>query len=339
MTNIQGADIENHISKCTVCELPSLVIAIHSQTTEIPDCPANYISAWTGYSFIMHTDSGAAGGGQSLMSPGSCIENFRPTPFIECHGLGTCNVFTTALSYWMATIELNDMFRRPRAQTLKSGALTTRVSRCHVCWRSPMKVSPSTSPSEAETSRFSLKESDRSAMNEYQGGYMNGANGNYGGVDSSSSGRQGGSSSGTGRYNTRRGDTGTPGSFDSTSNTGVIGGQGGRRILPEDSAGNYDSRYSSSTGAQGSYGGSTGGQGGSGGQGGYSGSTGGQGGYSGSTGGQGGYSASSGSSGSFSTSTGGQGGYSGSTGGQGGYSGSSSTGGQGGYSGSTGRQE
>lgn len=69
------------------------------------------------------------------MSPGSCLEEFRPKPFIECHGSGRCNYFTTAYSYWLATIQDSEMFRKPRQQTLKAD-LTTRVSRCAVCVRS-----------------------------------------------------------------------------------------------------------------------------------------------------------------------------------------------------------
>lgn len=84
---------------------------------------------------LQHTDAGAEGSGQSLVSPGSCLENFRATPFIECHGMGRCNYFTTAYSYWLATIEDRDMFRRPRQQTLKAGSLETRISRCTVCIR------------------------------------------------------------------------------------------------------------------------------------------------------------------------------------------------------------
>lgn len=84
--------------------------------------------------FFQHTDAGAVGSGQALVSPGSCLEEFRARPFIECHGIGRCNYFTTAYSYWLATINDHEMFRKPRPQTLKAD-LTTRVSRCAVCLR------------------------------------------------------------------------------------------------------------------------------------------------------------------------------------------------------------
>lgn len=83
-----------------------------------------------------HTAAGAEGGGQSLASPGSCLEDFRATPFIECNGArGTCHYFANKLSFWLATIEESDQFVTPRKQTLKKGNLLQRVSRCQVCVR------------------------------------------------------------------------------------------------------------------------------------------------------------------------------------------------------------
>ena len=81
-----------------------------------------------------HTAAGAEGGGQSLSSPGSCLEDFRATPFIECNGArGTCHYFANKFSFWLATINDPDQFNRPRSETLKSGNLRSRVSRCQVC--------------------------------------------------------------------------------------------------------------------------------------------------------------------------------------------------------------
>ena len=49
--------------------------------------------------------AGADGGGQALSSPGSCLVDFRATPFIECNGArGTCHYFANTLSFWLATI-------------------------------------------------------------------------------------------------------------------------------------------------------------------------------------------------------------------------------------------
>lgn len=60
--------------------------------------------------FVQHTSAGAEGSGQALASPGSCLEEFRSAPFIECHGRGTCNYYANSYSFWLATIEDNEMF-------------------------------------------------------------------------------------------------------------------------------------------------------------------------------------------------------------------------------------
>ena len=85
---------------------------------------------------LQHTAAGAEGGGQSLSSPGSCLEDFRATPFIECNGArGTCHYFANKFSFWLATIEDRNQFSRPVSETLKAGSLLTRVSRCQVCMK------------------------------------------------------------------------------------------------------------------------------------------------------------------------------------------------------------
>lgn len=42
-----------HISRCAVCDLPNVVVAVHSQSAELPACPAGWASLWSGYSFLM----------------------------------------------------------------------------------------------------------------------------------------------------------------------------------------------------------------------------------------------------------------------------------------------
>jgi len=138
MENVRGADIEKYISRCVVCETPTDVMAVHSQDEEVPECPEDWSSLWMGHSFLMHTGAGTGGGGQSLKSPGSCLEEFRSSPFIECHGRGTCNYFATTFSFWLATVEDQDQFSAPVSEVLKSGNLKNRVSRCQVCSRNPI---------------------------------------------------------------------------------------------------------------------------------------------------------------------------------------------------------
>ena len=113
----------------------------------------------------MHT--AGEGGGQSLSSPGSCLEDFRASPFIgnlkkikikldysltffycncklwfvlicflictECNGArGTCHFFANKFSFWLTQIEEDAQFERPKPETLKAN-LVQRVSRCTVC--------------------------------------------------------------------------------------------------------------------------------------------------------------------------------------------------------------
>ena len=40
-------------ARCAVCEAPAMVMAVHSQTIQIPQCPSGWSSLWIGYSFVM----------------------------------------------------------------------------------------------------------------------------------------------------------------------------------------------------------------------------------------------------------------------------------------------
>ena len=53
MMPVQGGAIRPSISRCAVCESPAVVLAVHSQDSSLPDCPANWESLWIGYSFAM----------------------------------------------------------------------------------------------------------------------------------------------------------------------------------------------------------------------------------------------------------------------------------------------
>ncbi len=53
MTPIYGKDIQRFISRCTVCESETQVIAVHSQSMNIPECPNGWDGLWIGYSFFM----------------------------------------------------------------------------------------------------------------------------------------------------------------------------------------------------------------------------------------------------------------------------------------------
>ncbi|XP_053392808.1 collagen alpha-2(IV) chain-like isoform X2 [Mercenaria mercenaria] len=134
MMPVAELEIQPYISRCVVCDTPTNVIAVHSQTLEIPECPIGWTGLWIGYSFLMYTGAGSSGGGQPLSSPGSCLEEFRVNPFIECNGAkGTCHYFANKYSFWLATIGQNDQFKTPVMDNLKAGNLRSRVGRCQVC--------------------------------------------------------------------------------------------------------------------------------------------------------------------------------------------------------------
>ena len=81
-----------------------------------------------------HTAAGDEGGGQSLVSPGSCLEDFRATPFIECNGgRGTCHYYANKYSFWLTTIPEQSFQGAPSADTLKAGLIRTHINRCQVC--------------------------------------------------------------------------------------------------------------------------------------------------------------------------------------------------------------
>lgn len=114
------------VALCKTRDNPSISLTIFLVITARWQC---YI-----YISFQHTAAGAEGGGQSLASPGSCLEDFRATPFIECNGArGTCHYFANKLSFWLATIDDNRQFQIPEKQTIKAGNLRSRVSRCQVC--------------------------------------------------------------------------------------------------------------------------------------------------------------------------------------------------------------
>uniref|UniRef100_A0A3P9N4T7 Collagen IV NC1 domain-containing protein n=1 Tax=Poecilia reticulata TaxID=8081 RepID=A0A3P9N4T7_POERE len=130
----RGETIKEYISRCVVCEAPSAAVAMHDpNSSEPPSCPPNWSRLWTGYSIIMvrhFSGGGDEGGGLSLVSPGSCLSQFKAQPFVECQGArGTCHFFANIYSFWLTT------------QSGTEGALTdadqqrARVAQCSVCIR------------------------------------------------------------------------------------------------------------------------------------------------------------------------------------------------------------
>lgn len=82
----------------------------HGKEATVLSPESRYVSFLNLYLF-QQTGAGAEGSSQPLISPGSCMEMFRQVPFIECHGRGTCNYYPDSHSYWLASLNPNNMFR------------------------------------------------------------------------------------------------------------------------------------------------------------------------------------------------------------------------------------
>jgi len=41
------------VNRCTVCEAPTRVITVHSQSVQLPECPDGWDPLWRGFSFLM----------------------------------------------------------------------------------------------------------------------------------------------------------------------------------------------------------------------------------------------------------------------------------------------
>ena len=133
--------ITRHISKCTVCMSQGAVIAVHSQSTNIPECPrlpanayGQWESLWEGYSFLMHA-IGPAGNGQQLDSPGSCLQRYSRSPYIECDADGYCHYWSDYMMYWL--YPMNAQFPN---NTVKREQVMDRIGRCRVCAYRPTMV-------------------------------------------------------------------------------------------------------------------------------------------------------------------------------------------------------
>ena len=53
MMPVSENEIIPYISRCVVCDAPANIIAVHSQTTQVPRCPSDWDELWIGYSFAM----------------------------------------------------------------------------------------------------------------------------------------------------------------------------------------------------------------------------------------------------------------------------------------------
>jgi len=141
MTSID--EIEQHISRCTVCLGTQYILARHSFTDVAPECPEDFSPLWQGYSYVMVTSSGVSGGGQDLASSGSCLENFYLPTFIECLGRGACAYYINNLDYWLAQnpdMTQPGMWGMGNVYSGLDEILDQGVARCTVCARNTLDL-------------------------------------------------------------------------------------------------------------------------------------------------------------------------------------------------------
>ncbi|CAH1802950.1 unnamed protein product, partial [Owenia fusiformis] len=136
MMPVSGDEITKHISRCSVCQSPGPLLTVHSQSEDVPQCPSGWSEMWTGYSFVMHA-VGATAGGQQLASPGSCLEDFRARPYIECNSKGECHYFSDKHSFWLVTMGVEPFETKVIPDTLKNIRLRDKIGRCKVCVLNP----------------------------------------------------------------------------------------------------------------------------------------------------------------------------------------------------------
>lgn len=118
------------------------IVARHSFSTTAPSCPAGWDSLWTGFSFMGVASDDDWNGTIDMGSSGSCMEEFKPIPFIECsNGASDCDYVTGHdFALWLRTYgPPGGMSSTP---SIPSGTWSTmpdmlaRVSRCSVCGKS-----------------------------------------------------------------------------------------------------------------------------------------------------------------------------------------------------------
>ncbi|PIP91780.1 MAG: hypothetical protein COW01_05335 [Bdellovibrionales bacterium CG12_big_fil_rev_8_21_14_0_65_38_15] len=105
---------------------PLNIIAIHSQTSSPPGCPADWDLLWSGYSFFTAIGGQSSNARADLGSPGSCLETFKHQPMIECT-TSTCDYHTSNdFSYWLTNTNAN-------TGTINGSSAMGYISRCSVC--------------------------------------------------------------------------------------------------------------------------------------------------------------------------------------------------------------
>lgn len=120
-------------STAVVAEGWTNVIARHSFTATAPGCPSGWSNLWNGYSFAFGTGHQDGMFGVDPGSAGSCLEVFKPIPFLECgtHSSADCDheTLNDVGGWFITTAQTGD----PGAVTASYAALSAMASRCSVC--------------------------------------------------------------------------------------------------------------------------------------------------------------------------------------------------------------
>jgi hypothetical protein len=71
-------------NRCTVCEAPTRVITVHSQSIQLPDCPDGWDPLWRGFSFLMvRQHYSPCLPPLRLFSPNTRNECYKPVPMFS----------------------------------------------------------------------------------------------------------------------------------------------------------------------------------------------------------------------------------------------------------------
>lgn len=142
VTSNDIATIKGLISTCSVYDTSALIVARHSYSNKVPECPGkNWEMLWEGYSFASSGWRGSdtkTDSPQDLGSSGSCLPEFVPQPVLSCWtGDGQNENYCQRardvgreLTTWLAVLGT------PRGNTLNDGVANnnkSKVSRCVVC--------------------------------------------------------------------------------------------------------------------------------------------------------------------------------------------------------------
>lgn len=99
----------------------------HSQTTNLPDCPAETVRLWDGYS-LLYVQGNERAHGQDLGQPGSCLPKFSTMPFLFCNINQNCNLASrNDYSFWLSSPEPIPMM------PVQENDIRPFISRCRVC--------------------------------------------------------------------------------------------------------------------------------------------------------------------------------------------------------------